>query len=177
MSAATPFGAAEPSRPPGDARRRSIATRLELANALRDAFDTIGRLRPREVFLSDEDFAAWPLGERAVVERLTAWASADRRLVLIARRFDTIARRHPRWVAWRRTWSHVVVCLTHTERVLDPWPTLLAAPGAVGMRLIDRDPPRGWVSSEPHDVAACKEQFDAVSQRSVGAFPASTLGL
>ncbi len=156
---------------------RPIDDRGQFRIALRDAFAAIARLRAREVRLCDDDFADWPLGDPEVIERLTAWAGPGRRLVMLARHYDEVARRHPRWVDWRRTWSHLVVCRTNTERGAGAWPTLFIVPDAFGVCLLDRERPRGWSSSAAHDIVLATEQFDAVSQRSVDAFPASTLGL
>ena len=51
---------------------------------------------------------AWPLGERSVIESLTRWAGAQRRLTLLALHYDEVSRRHARWAQWRRQWAHVV---------------------------------------------------------------------
>ena len=58
--------------------------------------------------LSDIDFADWPLGERAVLESLNAWASSGRQLHFLAKDFNVLRQRHPRLVQWRTTWSHLV---------------------------------------------------------------------
>ena len=50
-------------------------------------------------------FADWPLNDIEAIASLVRWARPQRRLTLIARHFDDLAVRHPRWVAWRRTWS------------------------------------------------------------------------
>lgn len=64
---------------------------------------------PTLVF-SDPDFADWPLGERAVIESLQAWASAGRQLQMVAGSFEWVQRQHPRFVTWRRLWDHIVEC-------------------------------------------------------------------
>ena len=160
----------------GDACRL-LTSRGEVQAALRDAFAAVARLRPREVWLCDDDFAEWPLGEPAVIEQLTAWASPGRRLVLLARRYDEVPPRHPRWVEWRRTWSHLVTCRTDPERPVGSWPTLFVVPRTLGVCLLERDRPRGWSSTAAPDIASATDQFDALLQRSVDTFPASTLGL
>ncbi|MEP7099141.1 MAG: hypothetical protein ABI781_01445, partial [Burkholderiales bacterium] len=90
-----------------------ITSRAEFHAALRHAFEQLASVGAREVWLCDEDFADWPLGERAIVELLTQWAASSRKLTLVARHFDEVARRHARWVAWRRDWSHIVSCRTN----------------------------------------------------------------
>ena len=95
-----------------------ITSRAEFHGALRRAFEALRQQGAREVWLCDEDFADWPLGERAIVELLTQWAGSSRKLTLIARNFDEVARRHPRWVAWRRDWSHIVSCRTNQSVIV-----------------------------------------------------------
>lgn len=160
-----------------DPAYRLIGTRAEFHDALREALDEAARTGCRELWMADEDFADWPLGERAVVEQLTAWAQAHRRLVLVARHFDEFARRHARWTEWRRQWSHVVECRSFEDAAADEIPTLLLADGLVGVRLVDRVRFRGSVSREAADLVRMRESIDAAAQRSVPAFPPTVLGL
>lgn len=154
-----------------------ITTHAEFQAALHSAFADVARLGTRELYLCDENFADWPLGERAVVEQLTQWAASNRRLTLLARSFDEVARRHARWVEWRRTWSHIVSCRNNTELASGEFPTILLAVGTVSVRLIDNVHQRGRLSHEKADEIRCREQIDAVLQRSDEAFPATTTGL
>ena len=154
-----------------------ITSRAEFHAALRTAFAEVAATGCRELWLCDNDFADWPLGERAVVEELTLWAASSRRLVLLARHFDEVARRHPRWVEWRRGWSHIVSCRTNVELVTGEFPTLLLAGGTLSVRLSDAVHHRGRLSHDRADELRCKEQIDAVLQRSEEAFPATTTGL
>ena len=93
-----------------------ITSRTEFQAALQQAFAWLAAEGAREVWLCDEDFADWPLGERAIVDHLTAWAASNRKLTLVARHFDEVARRHARWVEWRRRWSHIVSCRASRRR-------------------------------------------------------------
>ena len=154
-----------------------ITSRSEFHAALRLAFAEAAVNGCRELWLCDSDFADWPLGERAVVEHLEQWAASSRQLTLFASTFDEVARRHARWVEWRLRWSHIVRCRTDAELEADAVPTLLLAPGALTVRLVDRIHHRGRVSRDKADELRCKEQIDAVLQRSVEAFPATTTGL
>ncbi len=157
--------------------RRLIESRKEFHEAVREALAEAARVGCREIWIVDDDFADWPLGERAVVEQLTQWASAHRRFTVIARNFDDLARRHTRWVQWRRTWSHVVHCRTNNELEAGQMPCLLLAPGLGSVRLFDAIHHRGVVSRETADAIQWREVVDAVLQRSEEAFPATTLGL
>ena len=154
-----------------------ITSRNEFHTALRQAFTEAAQHGSRELWLCDDDFADWPLGERAVVEQLAQWAASSRRLLLVARTFDEVARRHARWVAWRQTWSHIVGCRTNAELEVGEMPTLLIAFGTLNVRLSDRVHHRGRFSHDKADEIHCKELFDAVLQRSEEAFPATTTGL
>ncbi len=154
-----------------------ITSRAEFQGALLQAFDTLATAGAREVWLCDENFADWPLSDRAVVALLTQWAASNRKLTLVARTFDEVARRHPRWVEWRRSWSHIVSCRTNVDVASDEFPTLLLGIGAVSVRLSDHVRHRGRLSHDKADEIRCKEQIDAVMQRSEEAFPATTTGL
>ncbi len=131
----------------------------------------------RDLWLCDPDFANWPLGERSVVESLTQWAGSQRRLTLLALHFDEVARRHARWAQWRRQWAHVVQCRALQELQADDVPVMLHASGALTLRLLDPLRYQGIVSRRAADGLEARETIDAISQRSVEAFPGTTLGL
>ena len=156
-----------------------ITTRNEYLDALRFAFAEVASASAgaREIWLCDEDYADWPLGELAVIEQLTAWAASNRRLTLLARHFDEVARRHPRWVEWRRNWSHIISCRTNSELAAGEMPTLFLATGTLSVRLSDVVHHRGRLSREKGEEIRCRELLDAVLQRSEEAFPATTTGL
>ena len=105
------------------------------------------------------------------------WAGANRKLTVLARGFDEVARRHARWVAWRRTWSHVVECRANNELEAGQMPTLLLMPGLLTLRLVDTEHYRGSVARSNADAVRAREQFDAVLQRSEDAFPVTNLGI
>lgn len=158
-------------------RRIAIDSRSGFHEALRSAFAEAARVGCRELIVIDDHFADWPLGERTVVEHLTQWASAHRRFTAIARSFDEVARRHARWVEWRRTWAHVVHCRTNNELEAGQMPCVLLAPGLMSVRLFDAVHYRGVATDEPADAVRWRDDIDAVLQRSEEAFPATTLGL
>ena len=154
-----------------------FATRGDFHDALRGGFAAAADQGCREIWIADADYADWPLGERGVIDDLTRWAMSHRKLTVLAQSFDDIVRRHPRFTEWRRQWSHVVECRQLEEFEPGEMPTLLLAPGVVTVRLFAREPMRGSVSRELADAIRCRELIDAISQRSVEAFPATTLGL
>lgn len=156
---------------------RLITSRSGFHEAMRDGFAVAARLGCRELWLCDADFADWPLGERSVIEQLTQWATSQRRLTLLASHFDDVARRHSRWVGWRREWAHVVHCRTNTELERSQFPCVMLAPGAFAVSLSSPVQHRGRVSEVPADLLRLKEAIDAVLQRSAESFPATTTGL
>jgi hypothetical protein len=154
-----------------------ITSRAEFLDAIRDSFELAARDGAREIVLVDADFADWPLNERAVIESLAAWIDARRSLMLFGHSFDEFARRQPRFVEWRRQWSHAVHCRHDPELEAAQLPTILLAPGVTCVRLVDRVHHRGTASNRAVDMADCREAIDALLQRSVEAFPVTTLGL
>ncbi len=156
---------------------RLLHSRSDFREALREGLARAAVVGCRELFLCDVDFSDWPLGEIAVVESLSRWALAHRRLTLLAQSFDDVQRRHPRFAAWRRQWSHVVTCRAFEDAEPGQMPSVLLAPGLVTVRLFDARAYRASVSTDPADALRAKELLDALLQHSVEAFPASTLGL
>ena len=156
---------------------RLIDSRSGFQQAVREAFATLATANSREVIVCDEDFADWPLGEISVIEALTEWAKPQRRLRVYALNFDDVLRRHPRWVAWRQQFAHLVEC-----RVVEPleqgrMPALFTARGSMTVRLFDADRFRGSQSTLAADAALAREAIDVISQRSAEGFAATTLGL
>jgi hypothetical protein len=157
--------------------RAMIQSRSDFQNAVRGAFAEAALVGCREIWLIDDDFADWPLSERAVIDDLTHWVASHRSFTVVARSFDEIARQHTRWVTWRRQFSHVVHCRTNNDLEAGQMPSILLAPGLLSVRLHDRVGYRGVASREAADAVQWREAIDAVLQRSEEAFPATTLGL
>ena len=112
-----------------------------------------------------------------MVEALAAWANSGRTLTIMASRFDEFARRHMRFVDWRRQWSHIVRCRSDDEIEAAQIPTLLFVPELACVRLLDRVRYRGSFSAKTRDQVECRETVDALLQRSVETFPVTILGL
>jgi hypothetical protein len=156
---------------------RMLSSRSEFHDALRDALELAATQGCRELIISDATFADWPLGERGVVDALTRWAYAHRRLTVLAHNYDDVPRRHPRWVAWRRQWDHVISCRALPEAQPEQIPGLLIATGLVTVRVFDAVHYRASVSTDHADEVRARELIDALLQQSNEAFPASALGL
>lgn len=154
-----------------------IESRSEFHAALRRAFVEAADAGSREITLCDINFADWPLGEREVIDSLSRWVASSRRFTVLAHDFEEVARLHPRWVVWRRQWSHVVTCRTNAELESSDFPAVLVASGTVTVRLSDTVHHRGRIAHDRAEELRCKELLDAVSQRSEEAFPATATGL
>jgi len=70
-----------------------------------------------------------------------------------------------------------VQCRNNPELEAEQIPTLLLVPGHACVRILDRVRYRGTVSNRPVDLTESRESVDALLQRSVEAFPVTTLGL
>ena len=154
-----------------------IASRADFHAAVRAALAMAAEQSAREICVVDPTFEDWPLNERGIVESLGRWAQARRRFIVFGHDFDEMARRAPRFDTWRRQWSHIVQCRADPELEAAQVPTLLFVSGVIGVRLLDRVRYRGTVSARPVDHVECRETIDALLQRSVEAFPPTTLGL
>lgn len=143
---------------------------------VRDAFDCAAREGWREIILSDANFEDWPLGERAVVESLNAWAQSGRHMVLLAGSYDQVLRSQPRFVTWRRTWGHILDCRSSRLGAAGDFPSAI---WSVNWYLQRTDPLRciGVTSTDRERNVALKEVLDELIRNSSPAFPASTLGL
>jgi hypothetical protein len=154
-----------------------ITSRAEFRDAIRSSFALAAQVGAREIAIVDPNFADWPLDDRSVIDSLDGWIDSSRNLTMFADSFDEIARRHSRFVAWRRQWAHVVRCRSDPELEAEQVPTLLLAPGVTCVRLLDRVRHRGTASNRAIDMTECRETLDALLQRSVEAFPVTPLGL
>lgn len=156
---------------------QKIDGRGDFHDAVRACFAEAAAAGWPELWLCDADFANWPLGERSVVDSLTLWSGARRRMQVLALDYAELARRHPRWAQWRRYRAHAVECRTLREQQADDVPVMLHAPGGLTLRLFDARRYLGSVSRLANDAQQASELFDALLQQSALAFPPTTLGL
>jgi len=132
----------------------------------------------RRLSWCDADFSQWPLGDPAFLDPLTRWARGGaRELVMIAGDYRAIERFHPRFVNWRRDWSHVMRCLQPDESRTAAVPTLWLADPGPAIRVFDIAHWRGRAGFDRTDTQRAREDFEAIAQRATAAFGASTLGL
>ncbi len=156
----------------------AIDSRSGYRAAVAWGFETAIELGARRIVCTDTDFTVWPWDDADTLERLTIWLRLPQRcLVLLARDFDSVARCHPRFDAWRRDFVHAI----SGWQVPTDWPhelpTLLVADRAVSVHLIDRIHWRGRAQAEERAAHRWREGVDAVLQRSEPAFAVRKLGL
>lgn len=150
--------------------------RLAFQEHLRAAMAEAAGQNWREIVFSDPDFADWPLGERACIEALQAWAASGRSLVLLARHFKVFERDHARFVRWRQTWSHIIDARACDGAGLPTVPSAIWTPTWC-LRRIDVAHDRGACSVQPERRRAVREAVDECLRHGRPAFSASTLGL
>jgi hypothetical protein len=150
--------------------------RQAFVSHLKTAMAEAARQNWREIVFSDIDFEDWPLGERAPIESLQAWAASGRSLVLLAEHFKVFEREHARFVRWRQTWSHIVDARACKGAGLPAVPSAIWTPSWC-LRRIDIDHARGMCSAQPERRRALREAIDECLLHSRPAFPAFTLGL
>lgn len=155
---------------------RRVEGREDFRQLVRDALACAAREGWREIILSDADFDDWPLGERAVAESLQAWARSGRHMVLLARRYDEMVRRHARFVQWRGTWSHIVTASSCASADPLELPSGIWSPAWVLERR-DVERSNGFCGADPDRRLLLRERLNGWLLKSSPAFPASTLGL
>lgn len=150
--------------------------RLAFQAHLHTALAAAARQNWRELVLCDPDFLDWPLGERANVEALQAWAAAGRGFIMLAQRFDVFAREHARFVHWRRMWGHIIDCRACHGPGLPEVPSAIWTP-SWSLHRIDVVHGRGVCGRAPEGRRALRERIDECLRHARPAFAASTLGL
>jgi hypothetical protein len=156
--------------PPIDGRRA-------FARAVRLALECAAENRVRELCFCDPDFVDWPLSDAGVLQALTRWARPKRQLLIVAHHYEDLPLKHPRFVAWRRTWAHLIHCRAAPELSPGELPSLLLGSPRASLQRLETVRSQGrWLTDED-DWRTWREVVDAVLQRSEEAFPAHTLGL
>jgi len=150
--------------------------RSAFQHLVRDALVRAGAEGWPELVLADATFEDWPLRDRAVVDALQAWSKTGRRFTMLATRFDGVLRNQPRFVAWRKTWSHIIDCRQcRNDDPLD-FPSALWSP-AWALQRLDLVRCTGVAGAEPRRRVLLRELLNERLRASTPGFPASTLGL
>jgi hypothetical protein len=161
----------------GGGLSRRIDSRAEFVAALHEAVALALARRARRMLWVDADFAEWPLDDTTLLARLTQWLRLpQRQLVLLALHYDDV-RRRARFVAWYRLWAHAVAAYSPAAEDAVALPCVLLAEGATSVQLVDPVHWRGWITASAVQERQWRERLDALLQRSMPAFAATTLGL
>jgi hypothetical protein len=163
--------------PPAPLPEGRFSGREVFQQMVRDAFATAAREAWPEIIISDAYFHDWPLGERAVMESLNAWARSGQRFTMLACHYDEVIRRHARFVRWRGTWGHIMTC--RASRNTDPLtlPSMIWSPGWV-LHRIDPEHCVGVSTTQPQQRTLLRESLkEWLTNKSSPGFPSTTLGL
>jgi hypothetical protein len=150
--------------------------RHAFADLVRHALASAASQGWNHLVLSDPDFADWPLGERNVVDSLTAWSGRGRRIQFLARDFSRMRELHPRLVQWRVTWSHIVEAHACRQMAGGELPSAIWSPQWT-MERLDIERCVMVASRSPDQRSALHERLHACWQQGSPSFPATTLGL
>jgi hypothetical protein len=162
----------DPTPPP------AIDSRSGFRAALLWGFDSAFAQGARRIVCCDDGFADWPLDDAALLQGLTTWLQRpQRRLVLLARHYDEVPRRCPRFNGWRSNWTHAIDAWVAPEEMARDLPTVLVSDGAVSVHLIDALHWRGRAELDERRARHWGEELDVVLQRSERGFSVNTLGL
>lgn len=131
----------------------------------------------RELWWSDADFAAWPLGERAWIERLSAWAAPRRELVVLCARPEALLLAHPRWASWRRTWAHLVSLWWVDAQDAGALPQAALVAGGAVLKALPGKVMRAQALSAGPDARRLEDVLRTIRGRSAPGSPAQVLGL
>lgn len=148
----------------------------EFAQLVREALACAAREGWSEMVWSDATFEDWPLREKTVDESLQAWARSGRKLVLLAKSYESIIRYHARFVRWRSTWSHIIECRVCKSVDASEFPSVLWSPHWV-MRRLDLARSTGVAGREAQRRVILKEELDECRRQSSPGFAVTTLGL
>lgn len=156
----------------------AIDSRQSFTTALGWGFASAWAGNARRIVCVDDNFAAWPLDDLTLLQGLTAWLKQpQRRLQLVARTYDELPRRCPRFTRWLADFAHVVETWQAPEELAADLPTALASDGDVAVHLVDALHWRGKAERDPRSARLWCERVDALLQRSERAFGVRTLGL
>lgn len=151
--------------------------RGEFTASVRQMLLELPQRAPRDLWLIDSEFDAWPLDEAAVLDALTAWRRpAGRTLHIVASDFKVVQRRFPRFSAWR-------LPRTHAFEAWQPLPDERVALSAVllaesvALELLDATRWRARRVSDRAPLRTLQENLAALLHRCQSAWPATTLGL
>jgi hypothetical protein len=150
--------------------------RAAFEQLVRDAFRRAAEEGWPEIIISDASFEDWPLREKVVCDALHAWSKSGRRFTMLAKRYDSVLSNQPRFVSWRKSWSHIIECRQCKSADALDFPSALWSRGWVMQRL-DLARSTGVSGPEPERRVALRELLGERLRSSSPGFAATTLGL
>ena len=146
------------------------------AQLVRDAMTAAAQQGWRTIVVCDANFEDWPLQEKAVSDSLHAWSKSGRRFVMLASRYDHVTRNYARFVAWRKSWDHIIECRTCRNVGSADFPSAVWSP-TWALKRLDLVHSTGVCGSESSRRVHIRETLDELMLGSAPGFPASVLGL
>jgi len=167
---------------PGDSAAPLITGRASFEAALRWGFATAFAQGARRIVCADPNWEHWLLwNDASLLRALAAWLRLpQRRLVLLARSYDTLERRCPRFNTWRADWMHAIEAWQTPEELSRELPTVVVSEGgenALSVHLVDAQHWRGRAEMDEQRARQWCEELDAVLQRSERTWAVRPLGL
>jgi hypothetical protein len=150
--------------------------RLLFADLVRQALATAAVEGWPRLVLCDPDFLDWPLGERAVVASLQAWARRGRVLQVLGQDLGPLRLQHPRFVQWRVTWAHLIEVRACSSALAGDLPSAIWSPGWT-LERIDASHGVMVASRDARRHVALAERLDHWWQKGSPSLPPTTLGL
>jgi hypothetical protein len=109
---------------------------------------------------------------------LAGWLKRpQRRLVLLARRYEELPRCNPRFTRWRALWAHAVDTWVAPAEQTANLPVLMLSGPDICLHVHNSLRWQGRVDRSERLLQAWAADVDAVIQRSERGFPVNTLGL
>ena len=158
--------------PDGGVWPRRIESQGEFVLALHEAVTLALQHPARRMVWVDPDFEGWTLDDAALWPRLVDWLRLpQRRLVLLARDYEGLSRRCPRFVAGYRLWSHAITAFSPARDDEAALPSVLLVEVAGVVQVWDKERWRGRASADLSELRHWVDRLDAVLQRSSPALP------
>jgi hypothetical protein len=152
------------------------------AEAFAQAWIQLLSLRPRQWWISAQQFDAWPLEQAMLTSALVAWSKAQPQgqVYVLAQEFVWVQAHAARFMQWRRLFAHQVM--------VKKWPIRLADTIDIPKGVYaDREAielgnhPTGQIVArslvKPSQIAAQTNALQALWDKGQAALPAYTLGL
>jgi hypothetical protein len=155
----------------------AIDGRTALRRALQAWLDEAAQTRARELWWCDGDLSLWPVGERDWIETLGRWVGPGRRLIVLLADDAALQRQHPRWVAWRRTWGHLVELWVVDPEVANQLRGWALSPARCGVEILDPAIARARWVRDPVALRAALQQLQAWKERARPGLAVHPLGL